>query len=79
MLYFSTMRRPREFDCISWLEEGQWTAHSPSVPGVYGLGRTRAAAEKDLADGLDDLFVYLEDIGERQPTPRRIAVGTVRA
>ena len=73
------MRRAREFDCILWLEEGMWTAHSPSVPGVYGLGRTRGAAEKDLVDGLYDLFTYLEDIGERQPSPRRFAVGTVRA
>jgi predicted RNase H-like HicB family nuclease len=72
------MRREREFDFTVWQDDGQWTAHSPAVPGVYGIGATRAGAERDLRDGLRDLFDYLTDIGEPLPAPGRVRVGTVR-
>jgi predicted phosphodiesterase/predicted RNase H-like HicB family nuclease len=31
-------------------EDGTWSAHDPSVPGVYGLGPTREAAAADLSE-----------------------------
>lgn len=43
------------------------------------MGTTRMRAVQDLTDGLTDLFEYLQDIGERVPAPRRLAVDTVRA
>jgi predicted RNase H-like HicB family nuclease len=60
---------------ITWTEEGQWTAHSPSVPGVYGVGRTRDRAVADLGEALDEMFDYLAEIGERAPRPRRFDTG----
>jgi len=49
-------------------EEGIWTAHDPSVPGVYGLGDTRNEAEQDLVEALEELREYLRSAGERQPS-----------
>ena len=57
--FLTQLRRGRDFDYILWQEEGHWTAHIPSVPGVYGVGKTQGAAAKDLSDGLTDLFDYL--------------------
>jgi len=67
----------QSYDSIAWKDEGLWTAHSPSIPGVYGLGRTKARAERDLADALGTLFEYLKKIGEARPAPRRLVVGAV--
>jgi hypothetical protein len=47
--HFYTMKT---YDTITWKEEGVWTAHSPSVPGVYGLGSTRDTANRDLREAL---------------------------
>jgi predicted RNase H-like HicB family nuclease len=51
-----------------WEDEGQWTAHDPTVPGVYGLGPSRAAAETDFREALSELHAYLRDIGEAVPS-----------
>lgn len=69
------MRKKYEF--VAWKDEGVWTAHSPSVAGVYGLGSTMAAAQKDLADAIAELLDYLREIGERAPVPKRFAVGVL--
>jgi predicted RNase H-like HicB family nuclease len=41
--------KPR-FKVVFTEEEGTWSAHDPTVPGVYGLGPTRKAALADLAE-----------------------------
>ena len=40
-------------------ENGIWSAHDPSVPGVYGLGPTREAALADLAEAKELLGEYV--------------------
>lgn len=60
----------RRYDYIAWKDEGNWVVHSPSVPGVYGLGSTRKRAEKDFLKALNALLEHLREIGERPPTPR---------
>lgn len=40
-------------------EEGLWTVHSPSLPGVYGIGATEEEARADLADAEEALAEYL--------------------
>lgn len=52
---------------IAWKEEGYWNVHSPALPGVYGWGRTLAAAKKDFLEAAHALFDYLDEIGERPP------------
>jgi predicted RNase H-like HicB family nuclease len=54
----------KTYDVVIWKEEGIWTAHSPSVPGVYGLGSTREIANRDLKEALALLSHYLREIGE---------------
>jgi predicted RNase H-like HicB family nuclease len=72
--YFSTMR---QYDYIAWKDEGQWTVHSPSIPGVWGIGRTRRAAEKDFHQALELLLLHLKEIGEPPPRARKIVTGTI--
>ena len=64
---------------IAWKDEGRWVVHSPSVPGVYGLGRTKSVAEKDFSVALDLMLSYLREIGERLPAPLPLTIGTVTA
>ncbi len=45
-------------------EDGLWSAHDPDVPGAYGLGPTREAAEADLRMALELLAEY--EAGERR-------------
>jgi predicted RNase H-like HicB family nuclease len=40
-------------------EGDTWSAHDPSVPGVHGLGPTRAAAKADLREALALLADYV--------------------
>jgi len=47
-----------------------WTSHAPSVPGVYGLGDTAAEAEADLAEAMDLMFSYTEELVARGTTER---------
>lgn len=67
----------RRYDYVAWKDEGVWSVHSPSVPGVYGLGATRRAAEADFAESLAEMLAYLEDIGEQPPRPKRLVAGAV--
>jgi len=67
----------RTYDVLTWEEEGVWTAHSPSVPGVYGLGSTPDVADRDLKDALDTLAEYLREIGESLPRARRLRTSQV--
>lgn len=63
------------YDYAAWQEAGQWTAHCPAVPGVYGLGRTSAAAVADLKEALRELDSYLEEIGESLPAAGKFRTG----
>jgi len=69
-LLLSTMRS-KTYPVTLWKEESIWTAHAPSIPGLYGMGRTPAAARRDLANGMRDLFAYLDEIGEPRPPGAR--------
>jgi predicted RNase H-like HicB family nuclease len=39
-------------------EDGMWSAHDPTVPGAYGLGDSKEAAEADLREMLELLAAY---------------------
>jgi predicted RNase H-like HicB family nuclease len=67
----------RKYDFVVWSEEGKWTAHSPAMPGVYGIGRTRKRAEADLFEAMTERAVHLREIGEQLPPARAIGVGTL--
>lgn len=67
----------KTYDVISWKEEGVWTAHSPSVPGVYGLGSTRDSANRDLSEALTLLSQYLLEIGESLPRSQKLHTSRV--
>jgi predicted phosphodiesterase/predicted RNase H-like HicB family nuclease len=47
-------------------EDGTWTAHDPTVEGVYGLGPTREAARKDLAEALELLDDHVASQAEEE-------------
>lgn len=66
------------YHTIAWKEDGTWTAHAPSVPGVYGLGRTRRQAEDDLVEALELMFDYLDEVGDPRPAPSPVVHGEVR-
>jgi predicted RNase H-like HicB family nuclease len=67
----------RKYDYVAWKDEGLWTVHSPSVPGVYGVGATRREAEADFIDALSELLAYLRDIGESPPKRTQVIAGVV--
>ncbi|MHB8420904.1 MAG: type II toxin-antitoxin system HicB family antitoxin [Myxococcales bacterium] len=67
---------PKRYDYIAWKDEGRWVVHSPSVPGVYGLGRTRAAAKNDFFEALSLLIEHLKSIHEPLPKPKPLELGT---
>jgi len=67
----------KSYDYVAWQSEGIWTAHSPSVPGVYGVGKTRAEAAADLGAGLSDMLDHLREIGEPLPRAGSVNVGVV--
>jgi predicted RNase H-like HicB family nuclease len=58
-------------------EHGAWGVTCPSLPGVFGVGKTRKEAEKDFAGSLETLANYLDEIGEKLPTPQRVAIGSL--
>lgn len=60
-----------------WEEDGVWTAHAPSVPGVYGLGATPEASSKDLTEALELMSDYLHEVGEDMPEARSVRIGQV--
>ena len=69
---------PRQYDFVTWEEDGVWTSHAPAIPGAYGIGDTATKAEKDLGEALDLLFDYLASVGETPPRSRKFRVGQVR-
>ena len=71
--------RNKTYPVMLWREEGIWTAHAPSIPGLYGLGRTPSAARRDLANGMHDVFTYLDEIGESRPAPIQVRASRVAA
>jgi predicted RNase H-like HicB family nuclease len=56
----------KNYDVVIWKEEGVWTAHSPSVPGAYGLGSTVDDAKRDLGEALTLLLRYIEDASKHK-------------
>jgi predicted RNase H-like HicB family nuclease len=66
-----------QLDYIAWKDEGQWSAHSPSVPGVYGLGETRQEAISDLIEGVGEMLDYLDEIGADRPAKKRLVSGVI--
>ncbi|MEK6607457.1 MAG: hypothetical protein AABZ30_07335 [Myxococcota bacterium] len=71
--------RSRTYPVTLWKEEGIWTAHTPAISGLYGMGKTPAAACRDLALGMRDVFAYLDEIGEPRPAPIPVRAGRVAA
>lgn len=61
-----------EHDVVAWEEDGIWTAHAPSIRGVYGLGATRKKAEEDLTEAANLLFKVMTKAKEPFPPQRRI-------
>ena len=66
------------YTIISWKEAGVWSVMSPSVSGVFGLGRTREVAERNFSDALRTLLDYLKEIGEPAPRSNNVFTSTVR-
>lgn len=66
-----------KYEFVCWQDEGLWTAHSPSVPGVYGVGDTRKQAETELFEGIEEMFDYLSSIGEVRPKAKRVVAGVL--
>jgi predicted RNase H-like HicB family nuclease/predicted phosphodiesterase len=54
-------------DLVFVEEEGKWSAHDPTVPGAYGLGDSKEAAEADLRMALELLADY--EASEQKATP----------
>lgn len=63
---------------IATREDGLWGVTCPSLPGVFGVGKSRKAAERDFAGAARTLVEYLDEIGEERPTPRPVHLGSVR-
>lgn len=42
-------------------EDKKWWAYIPDLPGVYGVGKSEAAAKKDIVSALK---LYIEDIAD---------------
>jgi predicted RNase H-like HicB family nuclease len=63
------------YSYVAWKDEGMWTVHTPSVPGLYGVGKTRRAAERDFRQALSLLLAYLDEIGEAPPKPTPVYTG----
>ena len=48
-------------------DEGTIVAHSPCVPGAYGLGDTEAEAVSDLRESLELMLTHIRECGEELP------------
>ena len=66
------------YDFVTWQEDGIWSSHAPSVPGVYGLGSTADRAERDLMEALETMSEYLDGLGEKLPRARTVRLGQIR-
>lgn len=49
------------------LEDGEWFAEIPELPGVYGTGTTVEAARKDLFESLQEWIVLGLSLGHTLP------------
>ena len=67
----------RQYGFVAWRSEGLWTVHSPSIPGVYGVGKTVEEAREDFIAAASDMVEYLAEIGEPPPRPADMCVGQV--
>ena len=47
-----------------WLEDGLWSAKTPTIRGVYGVGVTAEKAKRDLVEALQTMADYLKKTGE---------------
>lgn len=63
-----------KYTVVTWKEEGIWTAHSPVVPGVWGLGKSRRAAVADFQSALRDEVAYQKRIGKLSHRSKRTSV-----
>jgi predicted RNase H-like HicB family nuclease len=68
----------RKYPFVTHQEGKIWSVTSPSIPGVFGTGKTAAAAEKDFAQALGTLCEYLDEIGEKLPPPKPVRLGSIR-
>lgn len=68
----------KKYEYVAWKDEGRWVVHSPSVPGVYGLGRSKAAAKEDFSQALSLLIEHLRSIDEPLPRARPLEIGTAQ-
>ena len=55
------------YTTVAVQEEGLWGVTCPAIPGVFGIGKTRPAAEADFIEALNALLDYLGDVGEKLP------------
>ncbi len=49
-----------------WLEDGLWSAKTPAIRGVYGVGVTAEKAKRDLVEALQTMADYLKKTGENR-------------
>ena len=59
-------------------EDRLWGVTCPSLPGVFGVGKSRKAAERDFAGAARTLVEYLDEIGEDLPKSKPVHLGSVR-
>jgi predicted RNase H-like HicB family nuclease len=59
-------------------EDGGWGAYLPDLPGVVGLGATRAEAAERIREALAAYVDDLQRRGQTLPAPHHVA-GTVAA
>ena len=51
---------------VFWLEDGLWSAKTPTVRGVYGVGVTAEKAKRDMVEALQTMADYLKKTGENR-------------
>jgi predicted RNase H-like HicB family nuclease len=66
-----------KYTYVATQEKGVWGITCPSLPGVFGVGKTRQAAENDFTKALNTLAAYLDEVGEALPKPRPVFLGTL--
>ncbi|MBI4062257.1 MAG: type II toxin-antitoxin system HicB family antitoxin [Elusimicrobia bacterium] len=69
------------YDAVIVKEGRGYWAYLPDLPGVYGVGRTPAAAKKDLKEALQLYLEVCREDGELPPRPlhRVVDMGEVTA
>ena len=46
------------------MEDGLWSAKTPTIRGVYGVGVTAEKAKRDMVEALQTMADYLKKTGE---------------